>query len=618
MTIPITLLPQPKSIRYSSDKDCFLLSCHCEIVLQEGLPTEYLYPAKLLQKQVEEILGYTISIKKGQTASTVFPNILLKTEQQQPTESYTLVITKEQIIVTGGDYAGLLYGIQTLRQMITTQGAFLPQLHITDAPAKGIRGFYHDVTRGRIPTLASLKALADKLSLYKINQLQLYVEHSFLFQEFSEVWRDNTPLTAEDILELDTYCQKLHIDLVPSMASFGHMYHLLSTKSYSHLCELPDSEQQPFSFYGRMSHHTLDASNPDSLALVFRMIDEYLPLFSSNYFNLCGDETFDLGKGRSRAKAEEIGEKQLYLDFVRSICEYLVQKGKVPMFWGDVAAAFPEAVKELPKETICLNWGYAPDQNDDTTKAFAKAGVSQILCPGVSGWNQFVNADKEAYENITRMCRYAHQYHALGVLNTDWGDYGHISCPEFSVPGMIYGAAFSWSEQQLPYEEINEKISILEYGDTSGRMMSIVEQLQRQTRFSWFQIVVYKETMQGNLTGVDVSEAVKAISGQEVGEAEQNLQSLQQQLYEAILTVKPESRTVLRRYVQAAEGISLFNRTALAINKKEKNEKLAGQLEYWYQSYKELWRETSKESELHRIGDIIFWYADQLRSGEPV
>ncbi|WP_455717358.1 hypothetical protein [Anaerosporobacter sp.] len=71
----------------------------------------------------------------------------------------------------------------------------------------------------------------------------------------------------------------------------------------------------------------------------------------------------------------------------------------------------------------------------------------QILCPGVIGWNQLVNANADAYENIKRICTYAYQYDAIGVLNTDWGDYGHVNHPEFSMIGMIYGAAFSWNKE---------------------------------------------------------------------------------------------------------------------------------------------------------------------------
>ena len=73
------------------------------------------------------------------------------------------------------------------------------------------RGFYHDVTRGRVPKLSFLKKMADRMAYYKMNQLQLYIEHTFLFRDFSEIWRDDTPLTAEEIMELDHYCLELSL-----------------------------------------------------------------------------------------------------------------------------------------------------------------------------------------------------------------------------------------------------------------------------------------------------------------------------------------------------------------------------------------------------------------------
>ena len=102
------------------------------------------------------------------------------------------------------------------------------------------------------------------------------------------------------------------IDLVPSLASFGHLYKLLCTKSYAHLCELEGSASAPFSFYDRQAHHTLDITNPESLSLAKHILSEYMQLFSSKYFNLCADETFDLGKGASRALARKKGTTVIY------------------------------------------------------------------------------------------------------------------------------------------------------------------------------------------------------------------------------------------------------------------------------------------------------------------
>ena len=53
------------------------------------------------------------------------------------------------------------------------------------------------------------------------------------------------------------------------------------------------------------------------------------------------------------------------------------------------------------------------------------------------------------------MCSYARKYKAVGILNTEWGDYGHINQPIFSIPGMIYGAVCSWNDKFPDYEDLN-------------------------------------------------------------------------------------------------------------------------------------------------------------------
>lgn len=606
----VRIVPKPQKINIESQETGYIVTYQSAITYEEQLPVDYLYLMQLLQNHIEECLGYCIPIRKGKQEQG---QIYIKENSMLAREEYTLTICEGKLVMEAGAYGGVLYGIQTLRQILDSCGAVLPKMEIHDYPAKAIRGFYHDVTRGRIPTLVSLKALADKLAFYKINQLQLYIEHSFLFRDFSEVWRDDTPLTAEEIMELDAYCKKLHIDLVPSIATFGHLYKVLCTKTYSDLCELAKSDRMQFSFFDRQNHHTLDVSNPDSIKLVFHMIDEYMPLFSSKYFNLCGDETYDLGKGRSKALAEEKGVQRMYMDFVRTICEYLVEKGKVPMFWGDIISAFPEAVSELPEETICLNWGYEPTQDDTNAKNLKKAGAKQVLCPGVRGWNEWVNHYEDAYENIKRMCTYSFQYNALGVLNTDWGDFGHINHPEFATTGMIYGAAFSWNKDIPSFESINEDISEVEYRDSTGSFVSTIEQIPKQTSFGWYYAVGYKEYQQGRIDEKEAVNFIKGIQEQEVINANAKLTELIHQLYALLSGMDRTKRSLVKAYIIAAQGIKLWNETGLAIKEQRRDFDLAVRLEYWYHSYKELWRECSKESELYRIGEVVFWYADLLR-----
>ena len=611
------IIPNPQSIKYLADSYTF--TYQSRIVIDSDCSSIVFDHAKLLQKNLEQMLGYTIAITKGlfEAGCIYFKQIPALKKQE-----YTLSVEESGIFLHGGSEEALLYSVQTLRQIVAQEGACLKGLYIHDYPEIENRGYYLDVTRGRIPTLAYLKAFADKLSFYKINQLQLYIEHSFLFKELSEVWGDDTPLTAEEILELDEYCDRLHIELVPSIATFGHLHKLLSTKTYAHLCELPDSDNQPFSFEDRMMHHTINATKSESMKLIKKLIDEYQPLFRSEQFNICADETFDLGKGRTKAIVEEKGADTVYIEYVKELCEYLVAKGIRPMFWGDIVCGFPEAIKLLPEETICLNWGYDANQSEESTSLLHKAGATQYLCPGVNGWNQFINRTQDAYENITRMCSYAHKYNVLGLLNTDWGDFGHINHPEFGNIGMIYGAAFSWNSNIIGRKEMNAQISRLEYGDDNESFAELVAAIANHNVFEWYHIVRYRELEGKGKSEEDLKYYLLGLNFDTAKAENDQLEEIIAKLYQIIHQLPQVNRTLIKPYILAAEGIQLFNRigaTIGLIRYHVKNEAaaqptvLAGQLENWFYHYKGVWRTVSKESELYRLQELILWYAKELR-----
>ena len=231
------LLPHPRQL--SQGESYFMLNGHTAIVLWGAASRQELVTAKQLQDDIKLYAGLGLSIRRGKPAQG---DIVLTYGDGITAQGYKLRISPDGVEIRGGDRQGAVYGVQTLRQIISENGAVLPAVEIEDWPTFRYRGFYHDVTRGRVPTLDSLKKLVDTMGAYKLNQLQLYVEHTYLFRNFSEVWRGDTPLTAEDILELDGYCDDRGIELIPSLACFGHMFEVLRTKSFGELCELEDGE----------------------------------------------------------------------------------------------------------------------------------------------------------------------------------------------------------------------------------------------------------------------------------------------------------------------------------------------------------------------------------------
>ena len=177
----------------------------------------------------------------------------------------------------------------------------------------------------------------------------------------------------------------------------------LRTDRYAGLGEFPEQAGRPFSLIERMEHHTLNPLMDESLALAKRLIDQYAPLFRSRRFNICADETFDLGKGRSAAQAGAVGVGTLYAGYLTELCSYLEERGLQPMMWADIAVGHPQALERLRDKAVLLNWQYEPDVDESRTALVASTGAAQYVCPAVHCWNALLPRIDTAWDNISRM-----------------------------------------------------------------------------------------------------------------------------------------------------------------------------------------------------------------------
>lgn len=579
--------------------------------------------------------------------------------------AYTLTIDIDGIAITGCDFEGVRNGVQTLRQLIRQNGAVLPVLQIEDAPAYRIRGYYLDATRGRVPTLAWLKQWADKLCFYKYNQLQLYIEHTFAFDDMSETWRGSSPLTPADILEFDQYCANLGIELVPSVSTFGHQYVAMRTQELRELGEFPEDADRPFSFIERMRHHTLNVADDRAFAFSTQLVDSYLQLFRTKRFNICADETFDLGKGQSKQEAQRVGVATLYATYVGKLCEHLSQQGHEPMFWGDIAIEMPEILETLPNNVTLLNWQYDPEATDEKIQLVAKAGAKQIVCPAVWGWNALLPRIDDAWNNIARIARYGIDCGAEGMLVTDWGDFGHVNDPRMAVPGMIFGAQYAWNpagdtaesivkdtDENSAENDLLARISRVEYGDCSARFVALLRSASAQAVFTWRELVEYLELDDGvGNCNTDVAQTIpcltERLANQEtaltlrdardrmmrnMATTIERIPQADRKLQQCMVEIAPIMAHIGKPGIAAAvriamEGQLLLNRAGFALadaygvrdahdvddRQPSDYRTLARELECWCEAYAKEWAVTSQPSELHRIQETVWKAADELR-----
>ncbi len=593
-------------------------------LLQDDIDFE---TAKLLQREIKDILALKLIIKKGVRIGKSCNENCICFEYEKTNsndESYRLIITPKKISIYSSGNRGFLYGAATLIQMCKIKNGEIPCSDIFDTPSYAYRGYMLDVSRGRVPTMKSLKAMIDKLALYKINQLQLYMENCLRLDGFEEVWSYTNPFMPEEILELDYYCHLRGIELVPCVATFGHLYDLLGSVSFSKYRETDKDYGGVFTWNNRLRCYTINVSDPESYKFVTGILDQVTPLFRSNKINISCDETFELGKGKSAHLAGTMSYGELYILYVNKLVEYLQSKGKEVMIWADILRQNPDAVDKLNKDVTCLNWYYNYGVKEEIFEIFEANNICQYVCPSVSGYSRLVNDYDLSFSNIKEMAEKGKKHRAVGFLNTDWGDCGHINMPALNIPCMIYGAAKAWNVHDMREEKnIDHVISLQEYGDGGKNLAAILRELSHQDIITFNDLVYFRDfkifKMQYEENGEYVHEKVKnkimQTSETKLKAAVKNCGKIIQRLKKNYSKSAAGKNNEIIEFYLACRGVSLIQELALVLKKWEYGQditvldtpnEIAAKLENWLVDYSDDWRAVSRESELFRIKEF-FW-----------
>ncbi len=387
-----------------------------------------------------ELHGRELAVTAGDARR---PLAVLELDPELGREEFRLFTGPEHGSVTAGGAPGLVYGLDAFLKIFSDRPARVPELEISDRPDIPRRGYMLDISRCKVPSMDELRRLIDILAELRCNEFQLYTEHTFAFEGEERVWYDSSPMTPEEIMELDSYCRARFIELVPNLNSFGHLERWLRLPEYVALAESPKPwyfEAADASYQGTL--------HPDAKSLEFvdGLYRRMLPNFSSSTLNIGCDETVELGKGRSAALCREKGVGRVYLDFLTRLAELAGKYGKKIQFWGDIIMKSPELIPLLPRGITALEWGYEADHPFEADCArFAASGVPFYVCPGTSSWNTFTGRTGNMLENIARACLYGSRAGCAGMLLTDWGDNGHHQYWPISWPGICFAMGCAWN-----------------------------------------------------------------------------------------------------------------------------------------------------------------------------
>jgi hypothetical protein len=415
-------------------------------------------------------------------------------------EAFTLVIGGGRITIRFGDTNARRYARETLRQLRRQLPETLPALRIEDAPDFPVRGLMLDVSRDRVPTRETLEHLVHRMARLRLNHLELYTEHTFAYAGHETVWRDASPLTAEDVEWLDALCTQHGVELVANQNTFGHMARWLQHDAYRARAEAPDGFRTKF---GMTLPPGVLAPTEDNATFALALCRELLACHSSRRIHIGCDETFELGQGQSAERVGREGRGRVYLDHLLRLMRPLLADGCEVLFWGDILRHHPELVSELPKEgAIACAWHYEAPQTSvplpdgllerladfgidrDSFRgfathvdAFADSGLPFWVCPGTSSWNSLLGRLANARGNLLDAAETGLARGASGYLITDWGDNGHLQPPSVSLPPMAYGAALAWSLEANREIALGEALDAFVFQDEAAVLGASLETL---------------------------------------------------------------------------------------------------------------------------------------------
>lgn len=388
-------------------------------------------------------------------------------------QGYALVIDAKAVVLAARTVPGMRHAITTLAQ-IAADRTLLPGMTIYDWPALRYRGAQQDISRGQVPSPATLKRLAEVLALSKMNELEIYIEHEYKYKAFPDI-SPPEGLTPAEGHDLSIHAARNGVEVHPLLQTLGHSYHILNKPQYQHLRVGP-CEKAPWIM-------TFDIRKPEAVRMVTTMIDELCETFPGELFNVDITEIDVDGLQTNGVTISQATD--LVFDYVLQLNEAVRKHGRRLMIaqgpldsQGHLAGMGPK-LDALPKDIIigsyyCAGGPYKPAWEKDFPRLqekridfFAQAWIYSHLwlTPWVNPAASFSDLE------VSRAAKHG----GIGSITTDWGDAGHFHFVGEEWLPFLYHGACAWTGARLDRSYFRKSVARVVYGLHSDAAICAIE-----------------------------------------------------------------------------------------------------------------------------------------------
>ena len=357
----VSIIPQPSHMQLNEGG--FVLGQECTLKF-EAHDKELSRMAQYFNEYLQTYYGFHINLNNG---SSPIQLQIVKNETLG-NEGYRLDVSNNRITISANNYAGVFYGIQTLKQLLPlgqdAKKLKIPAITVEDQPRFAWRGLHLDVGRHFFP-VSFLKKYIDYMAEYKLNTFHWHLTEDQgwrieikKYPKLTEIshWRDETAIydgrevtgydgigyggfyTQEQVKEIVSYANERYITVIPEIEMPGHSVAALA--AYPELGCRGDSYQvaQKWGIF----EDVYCAGKETTFDFLEDVLDEVCTLFPSQYIHIGGDECpkkrwEQCPHCQERIKKEGLeDEHQLQSYFIKRMSNYLATKGRSLIGWHEI------------------------------------------------------------------------------------------------------------------------------------------------------------------------------------------------------------------------------------------------------------------------------------------
>ena len=359
-------------------------------------------------------------------------------------EGYFLDTDANGIVIIAESEKGKFYGVMSLLQMMHREkrSIIIDGATIEDFPLEKVRGISDDISRGQVSTVENFKKIIRFLAYYKMNTFSPYLEDMFVFKNHPLIGKGRGALTAPEVKELDRYAKEYYVDMIPTFETLGHWENILAKPEYIAYAEFPGAQ-------------TLNVSDEKVYAILDEMIGELCASFSSPYFNMGADESWDVGLGANKERVAKSGLAAVHAEHYKRVADIVKKYGKKPMMYGDIILNQPEILGKIPKDITIVDWHYEASFAYGSTEVFKRAGFPFIASPAVWTFTGPFPNYLNTFVNIQNFNRDGFENGSLGLLTSNWNDYGGEELRELNYYGYAWTAECAWQPLKADVDAFN-------------------------------------------------------------------------------------------------------------------------------------------------------------------